>query len=903
MEQNSIIKKLLLLFFVCQIGLLHGQLAYLHPSGNVAVFGNLSINKSYGKHETLKLQVVDVNSGNLLVVINQTIKLGNLILEVETDAAGQVVAIKTNEATIIWSVADQRVLQTVGLNEVIGFSDGVPTVYTGSCCKVQAIHMVTGAPVQSYDIGSQSGCKKIISTINDDLLAVQTEKRELLFFHGGNARPVKKLKATDFKYSAKNNRVVTLMPQGEAGTCYAYQLPAFERLAKITVATALREYIKVLNDRARAQGSRNYELLGNVRFANVYVSNDLSTLFVPTIAGRDYFCYVVDIASEKVLFRFEMDDNDFEVEEFGDKVLLLTKKTQYQLWHKPTGWLKAEMKNGQALAFGYENQNNGVKFFGLGEKNMQQSVSACEAVVADRTNQLALVIDGEKRGKIDLTNPANLKVTWFGLGTITKSEKLVAEGFGSSGNRVRGLKHISEAMAEDSLKVVFKTVEGGARTGVEVVLQDKNGYLYYGASEPEWKHIWCKLAVKQPDGTVANKTQFEVTEYKPSEGVPMAIAIGADFSGSMGKQRAKQLNKGVMSLIQKKRAVDYMSVIKYDHRVVAGPLRTDKNELLADANAINFEQLAGGTALLDAINEGVQQIKFQPNVEQRAIIILTDGKDVSSRMPLSKVIANAKSNQVKVYTIAYGDEVDTEFLQNIAHRTQGGFYTVASAKDFEWIFEDIYQRASTYYNIGFKTTQRGVQIQQLKVCPPNASPDSLEVEFDNRLDIVTPPAVAKNPLKNAGKKPTLKTNAGKQPEVIVATSEVIKTPKVLDDEKTKAEEQFSKIELPQFNFLFDKTEIVKETTDRINTVIAFMNKYPKANLVVIGHTDNYGSDTYNQKLSEKRANEVITLITQYGGATARLKAVGYGETSPISSNETEEGRQNNRRVEFRIQWN
>lgn len=902
MEQNSLMKYVLVIWFAFQISFTNGQLAYLHPSANVAVFGNLSINKSYGKHETLKLQVVDVNSGNLLGVINQTIKLGNLVLGVETDAVGQVIAIKTNESTIVWSVTDQKVLQTVALNEVVGFSDGVPTVYLGNCCKVQAIHMVTGAPVQQYDIGSQSGCKKITSTINDDLLAVQTEDEEVLFFHGGNARPVKKLKAASFEYSSTSNKIVTLLPQGEAGTCYAYQLPSFERLAKISVATVLREYIKGLNDRARQQGSRNYELLGNVRFNKSYISKDVLTLFVPTIAGRNYYCYVVDIASEKVLFRFEMDDNDFEVQEYADKVLLTTKKTQYQLWHKSSGWLKAEMKNSPSLAFGYENQTNGVKFFGLGEKAMQQSVTSCEALLVDRHHQKALVIDGEKRGKIDLSNPTSLKITWFGLGAITKTEQLVADGFGSAGNRVRGLKHISEARAEDSLKVVFKTIEGGERTGVEVVLQDKNGYLYYGASEPEWKHIWCKLAVKQPDGTVANKTQFEVTEYKPSEGVPMAIAIGADFSGSMGKQRAKQLNKGVMALVQKKRAIDYMSVIKYDHRVIAGPLRTNKNELLADANAISFEQLAGGTALLDAINEGVQQIKFQPNVEQRAIIILTDGKDVSSRMPLSKVIANAKSNQVKIYTIAYGDEVDTEFLQNIAHHTQGGFYTVASAKDFEWIFEDIYQRASTYYNIGFKTTQKGVQIHQLKVCPPNASPDSLEVEFDNRLDIVTPPAVARNPLKHTGSKPTLKTKAGKQPEVIVTNSEVIKTPKVLADEKTKAEEQFSKIELPQFNFLFDKTEIVKETRTRINTVIAFMNEFPKANLVVIGHTDNYGSDSYNQKLSEKRAQEVIQLIKNYGGDINRLKSVGYGETSPITSNETEAGRQNNRRVEFRVEW-
>ena len=64
-----------------------------------------------------------------------------------------------------------------------------------------------------------------------------------------------------------------------------------------------------------------------------------------------------------------------------------------------------------------------------------------------------------------------------------------------------------------------------------------------------------------------------------------------------------------------------------------------------------------------------------------------------------------------------------------------------------------------------------------------------------------------------------------------------------------------------------------------------------------GHTDSRGSESYNLQLSQKRANTVKNiLVDKYGMQPSRLRAVGYGEAMPIDINDTEEGRQNNRRV-------
>ena len=72
----------------------------------------------------------------------------------------------------------------------------------------------------------------------------------------------------------------------------------------------------------------------------------------------------------------------------------------------------------------------------------------------------------------------------------------------------------------------------------------------------------------------------------------------------------------------------------------------------------------------------------------------------------------------------------------------------------------------------------------------------------------------------------------------------------------------------------------------------------KKPLQIVGHTDSQGSDSYNQKLSENRATAVMNYLVQKGVPTSQLTAFGKGETMPIADNNTAEGRELNRRVEF-----
>lgn len=79
-----------------------------------------------------------------------------------------------------------------------------------------------------------------------------------------------------------------------------------------------------------------------------------------------------------------------------------------------------------------------------------------------------------------------------------------------------------------------------------------------------------------------------------------------------------------------------------------------------------------------------------------------------------------------------------------------------------------------------------------------------------------------------------------------------------------------------------------------------INDYPGTAIQVVGHTDSTASDSYNQALSERRANAVATILRQDGVPSTRLQVLGMGESAPIASNDTESGRQQNRRVEINI---
>jgi OOP family OmpA-OmpF porin len=113
-------------------------------------------------------------------------------------------------------------------------------------------------------------------------------------------------------------------------------------------------------------------------------------------------------------------------------------------------------------------------------------------------------------------------------------------------------------------------------------------------------------------------------------------------------------------------------------------------------------------------------------------------------------------------------------------------------------------------------------------------------------------------------------------------------------------EEGEKIVLRGVNFDFDKSNIRPDAAVILDEAVRILGGSGPA-VSIEGHTDWIGSDAYNAGLSERRANSVQAYLIEHGVSAARLSTVGYGESRPIASNDTREGRALNRRVELLVQ--
>ncbi len=104
-------------------------------------------------------------------------------------------------------------------------------------------------------------------------------------------------------------------------------------------------------------------------------------------------------------------------------------------------------------------------------------------------------------------------------------------------------------------------------------------------------------------------------------------------------------------------------------------------------------------------------------------------------------------------------------------------------------------------------------------------------------------------------------------------------------------------------FEFNKADLNPASTKSVEELANVLKKYPDTDVLIEGHTDSKGSDNYNMSLSEKRAQTVSSYLRGKDIAASRMRTVGYGEKQPVASNDTDDGRTQNRRVTFVITAN
>ncbi|MCX6154930.1 MAG: OmpA family protein [Candidatus Kapabacteria bacterium] len=381
---------------------------------------------------------------------------------------------------------------------------------------------------------------------------------------------------------------------------------------------------------------------------------------------------------------------------------------------------------------------------------------------------------------------------------------------------------------------------------VRVHLTDSNKYYLSDAAGKGFKKNWCGFFDE------FNGKSKEINNYilreSDAEEQTIAVAFVLDHSGSMGQWRANEVQKAIGALIEKKYPRDYYSIIKYDNHIVTELKATqNQNELKTGFQKNGLENYGGMTAISNGIIEGINSLDAVPAGITKAVVVFTDGFDNSSTVQKDSVIKLAIIKNVSINAVDFCDGINYGYMNQFALASGGVYRHIYRTEEFPKMFDDIYFRLRTYYQIEYRPEEFGIHTLTLKFCYPDTTIIAI-ANYNNLPDIGT----------------------------------VCLLPVV---------------------FEFDKANLSKESNPILDNFFVLMKSYPNMEVELRGHTDNVNNspdEEYNMRLSQRRADAVKKYLVNKGISAARISSKGFGEKQPIADNKLDEGRAQNRRTEFII---
>jgi tight adherence protein C len=188
---------------------------------------------------------------------------------------------------------------------------------------------------------------------------------------------------------------------------------------------------------------------------------------------------------------------------------------------------------------------------------------------------------------------------------------------------------------------------------------------------------------------------------------PIALALALDTSGSMAGKPLADAKSAMRTLIQSLKPADQGAIITFSTTVsVAHGLTSDKDALIASTNAASAN---GNTAIFDAVAAAVDVLSGVPAQTRRAIVLLTDGLDTSSRLSLAATTDRLRGQGYPVYVIGLGTNLDRGVLQALADGSTGGqAYVAPSSEQLAGIYAGLAQLISAQYVVTYRSTVRAV---------------------------------------------------------------------------------------------------------------------------------------------------------------------------------------------------
>lgn len=401
----------------------------------------------------------------------------------------------------------------------------------------------------------------------------------------------------------------------------------------------------------------------------------------------------------------------------------------------------------------------------------------------------------------------------------------------------------------------INTTEYPKKITIDLIIADTNVRYLTNLAPPfnmDYKAIWEGLS----DSCGSKKSEIknvEIKEIQMDNSPKYAIAFLLDHSPSMGLDKIKKLQQGVIDLVQYLKEPDMVSITKFSSKMFNSiDLTRDKFYILDSFKVNGFDGIdSRGTYYFDAISTGIEQLKNAPKDYEKIIIAFTDGGDTGSEFSKDDISTRLKASNIKLFNIGY-DYAEADVLEYLSAASNGKFYMTISSKEFPYVLRDIYLKLSNYYSITY------------------------EVEDCPNLHNVT------IPINIAGKSTTI---VGKTSYYINDTNE-----------RNVGDIVFLNIEFD----LRKSTITDKNSLNEIRNIADWLATNSSRKILIKGHTDDTGDKDYNRELSTKRAEAVKKELVHLGINENRITVKGFGSSKPLAPNDIEENRQKNRRTEIEV---
>lgn len=424
---------------------------------------------------------------------------------------------------------------------------------------------------------------------------------------------------------------------------------------------------------------------------------------------------------------------------------------------------------------------------------------------------------------------------------------------------MKGIKSISDAdptrLHVEPWRIITDYYPDSIRLFVRVY--DDDGYLITNLAPPryngtdDYRKIWSGLTEQiGVDGVPKSINDFTVREFSELDGLPNEISLVLDYSGTMGTN-IEMLEDAAVNFIKLKKPQDRVAVVKFDSKPHLVVRATNSAPDLLAAFGEGLKGYGEYTALYSATKLGGEQIANAPTTNPRALILFTDGEDNASEIDNLDVFDYNKAHNIPIFAVAFG-AVNRDALEDLATYTGGKYYQADSPQELRAVFEDIYRSLQNYYLVSYRPlSDDGRHLVHVSLNPPGTDrPIAGTIEYNTFLGIQ-------------------RTGPG----------EVVEPPPV-----------------ENIFFAYNSAELLPASNAALDELASFMRDKSRREIQVQGHTSAEGTDEYNQVLSEQRAEAIRNALVERGIESRRITTKGFGKSRPIAPNDTEEGREKNRRV-------